>query len=140
MADDYIRGIGIIRSELGRLRGSAEAFANVQASELISMQKEIGEMKEAVNKVPTSLKDMEQQLGAIWMEMVSIYGTVRSLEITARTRPLYDPSPISSRGPTTSHHPRAPPPHASSSRPPRPASWYGASMPTNVPKEESDSE
>ena len=134
MAEDYTRGIGIIRSELGRLRGSAEAFAIVQAAELVSMQKEIGEMKEAVNKVPVSLKDLDQQLGAIWVEMVSLNSTVSSLEVTARTRPLYDPPPISTRAPSTPIHPRAPPPHASSSRAPRPTSWQGV----NVPRDDYD--
>ena len=36
--DDYALGLGIIRVEVGRLCGSAEAFTNVQAKELLELQ------------------------------------------------------------------------------------------------------
>ena len=46
--DDYALGLGILRTEFGRLRGSAEAFTNSQAKEILALQE--GMQDREVNK------------------------------------------------------------------------------------------
>ena len=91
MEEDYTRGIGILRSEFGRLRGSAEAFANAQAAELIALN--------------TEVKKLHEEMEVVQFQLDQLKTTVIAAFATPKPRPVPTPRP------TSITHPRQPAPH-----------------------------
>ena len=50
--DDYASSLGLLRAKFGRLRGSAKAFTNVQAKELLALQE--------------GMKNVQTELNIVW--------------------------------------------------------------------------
>ena len=61
--DDYVSGLGILRAEFGRLRGSAEAFTNIQAKELLALQE--------------GMKTIQTELNMMWYFLSRISSNFR---------------------------------------------------------------
>ena len=105
MEEDYTKGIGIIRSELGRLRGSAEAFANVQASKMLTLQKEVALIKEGMEDLAASrsVKKVEAELKSMNSFLWKMMGKIEDILAALKTPFISVPS--------HSSHPRQPAPH-----------------------------
>ena len=107
MEEDYTKGIGIIRSEFERLRGSAEAFANVQASEMLSLQKEVAEIKEGIEDLVASrsVKKVEAELKSTNNFLWKLMSKVEEIQASL-SAPRYSSTPFH-----TPTYPRQPAPH-----------------------------
>ena len=95
MKEDYTKGIGILRSEFGRLRGSAKAFAIAQATKLLALN--------------TGIKKMEEELSSVWVTLTELQTLVIASFATPRPQPVPTPPPRPQLVPTPTQpfaHPR----------------------------------